>query len=111
MGSEAVASDEAELDVIQALDTEPYLTEKVKQFQTGCIKNHFNQWASYTMDKEILGSVSGLSLESSDSKLPDYHKRMKMRFSSKEELFLTDDIKNLQNGSCITLSLVIFKNI
>ena len=35
----------------------------IKQFQVGCIKNHFKEWVSYTMDKEILGSVSGLSLE------------------------------------------------
>ena len=40
------------------------------------------------MDKEILGSVSGLSLEFSNNKLPHYHKgRMEMRFSSKEEFF------------------------
>ena len=46
------------------------------------------------MDKEILGSVSGLSLEFSDKKLPNYHKGLEMRFSSKEELFLIDEIKN-----------------
>ena len=53
MESEAAASDETELDV------KPYLTEKVTQFQAGCIKNHFSEWASHTMDKEILGSVFG----------------------------------------------------
>ena len=52
------------------------------------------------MDKEILGSVSGLSLEFSDNKLPHHHKGMKMRFYSKEELFLADEIKNLlQKGA------------
>ena len=47
------------------------------------------------MDKKILGSVSGLSLEFSDNKLPHYHKGMDMRFSSKEELFLAHEIKSL----------------
>ena len=28
--------------------------EKVKQFQDGCIRNHFSEWASFTMHKEIL---------------------------------------------------------
>ena len=95
MESEAAASNKAELDVIHSLETKLYLTEKVKQFQAGCIKNHFREWTNYTMDKEILGSVSGLSLEFSDNKLPHYHKGMEMRFSSKEELFLADEIKNL----------------
>ena len=45
------------------------------------------------MDKEILRSVSGLSLYFSDNKLPHYHKGLEMRFSSKEEL--RDEIKNL----------------
>ena len=92
---EAAASNEAELDVILSLEIKPYLTEKVKQFQAGCIKNHFSEWVGYTMDKEILGSVSDLSLEFSDNKLPHYHKGMEMKFSSKEELFLADKIKNL----------------
>ena len=87
MESEATASDETELGVIHYLETKPYLTEKVKQFQAGCIKNHFREWASYTMDKKVLESVSGLSLEFSDHKLPHYHKGVEMRFSSKEELF------------------------
>ena len=95
MELETVTSDEAELDVIHSSEIKPYLTEKVKQFQAGCIKNHFSEWASYTMDKEILGSVSGLSLEFSDNKLPHYHKGMEMRFSSKGELFLACKIKNL----------------
>ena len=95
MESEAIASNEAELDVIHSFEIKPYLTEKVKQFQVACIKNHFSKWASYTMDKEILESVSGLFLELSDNKLPHYHKGMEMRFSSKEELFLACEIKNL----------------
>ena len=78
------------------LSTLRNLTEKVKQFQPSCIKNHFSEWA---MDKEILGSVSGLSLEFSYNKLPHYHKGMEIRFSSKEELFLAYKIKNsLQKG-------------
>ena len=48
------------------------------------------------MDKEILGPVSGLSLEFSDNKLPHYHIGMKMRFSAKEELFLACVIKNFK---------------
>ena len=44
---------------------------------------------------KILGSVSGLFLEFFDNKKPYYHKGMEMRFSSKEELFLADEIKNL----------------
>ena len=64
-----------------------YLTEKVKQFQAGCIKNHFTEWTSYTMGKTILGSVSGLSLGSSDNKLPHYHKRWKWSFPLKEIVF------------------------
>ena len=47
------------------------------------------------MDKEILGSVSGLSLEFSNNKQPHYHKGMEMRFSSKEELFSAYVIKNV----------------
>ena len=95
MESETTVLDKAELGVIHFLEIKLYLTEKVKQFQAGCIKNNFSEWASYTMDKKILGSVSGLSLEFPDSKLPHYHKGMEMRFSSKEELFLADEIENL----------------
>ena len=43
------------------------------------------------MDKEILRSVYGLS----DNKLPHYHQGMEIRFSSKEELFLGRENKNL----------------
>ena len=93
--SEAATSDEAELDVIHSSEIKPYLIKKVKQFQAGCIKNSFSEWASYTMDKEILGSVPGLSLEFSHNKLPHYHKGMEMRVFSKEELFLADEIKKL----------------
>ena len=93
--SEAGASNEAKLDVIHSLYIKPYQTGKVKQFQAGCIKNHFSKWASYTMDEEILGSVSDLSLEFCDNKLPHYHKWMKMRFSSKGELLLADETKSL----------------
>ena len=92
--SEAAASNEAELDVIiHSLESKPDLTEKLKQFQADCIQNCFSKWAGYIMDKEILGSVFSLSLELSDKKLPYYHKEMKMRFSSKEELLLTDKLK------------------
>ena len=101
MESEAAASNEAELDVIHSLEIKPNPTEKVKQFQDGCIKNHFSEWASYTMDKKILGSVSGLSLKFSDNKLLHYYKGMEMRFSSKEELFLADEIKNLLQKAVI----------
>ena len=95
MESEAAALDEAELDAIHSLEIKSYLTEKVKQFQASCIKNPFREWASYTMDKENLGSVAGLSLEFSDNQLLHYHSRMEMRFSFKEELFLEDETKNL----------------
>ena len=94
MESEAAAANEAELDVIiHSLESKPDLTEKLKQFQADCIQNCFSKWAGYIMDKEILGSVFSLSLELSDKKLPYYHKEMKMRFSSKEELLLTDKLK------------------
>ena len=43
MESEVAASNEAELDVVHSLEIKPYLTEKVKQFQAGCIKNHFSE--------------------------------------------------------------------
>ena len=92
MESEAAASYEGKLDVINSLETKSYLTDKIKQFQAGCIKNHFSKSASYPMDIVILGSVSGLSLEFPDNKLPHYQKEMKMRFSSKKELFLAYEI-------------------
>ena len=41
--SEAAASNEVELDVIHSFEIKPYLTEKIKQFQAGCIKNHFSE--------------------------------------------------------------------
>ena len=53
------------------------------------------------MDKDILRSFSGLSLEFCDNKLPHYHKGMKMKFSSKEELFLADETKNLLQKSVL----------
>ena len=46
------------------------------------------------MDKEILGSVPGFSLEFSDNK-PNNHKGMKMRFSFKEEFSLASEIISL----------------
>ena len=96
MELEAATLDEVELDAIHSLAIKPYLIEKVQQFQAGCwIKNHFSDWASYTMGKEILRSVSGLSLECSDNKLPHYHKGMEMRFTFIVELFLADEIRNL----------------
>ena len=81
-----------------------YLTEKVKQLQAARIKYHFSEWVSYTMDKEILGSVCGLSLKFSDKKLSHYHKGMEMRFFSKEKLFLADEIKNLLQKGAIKQS-------
>ena len=95
MESEAANSDEAKLDIIHSLQLKPYLTEKLKQFQAGCIKHHFSEWTSYTMNKEILESLSGLSLGFSDNKLLHYHKRLEMRFYSKEELFLAGKINNM----------------
>ena len=94
MESEAVASNKTKLDVIHSLEIKRCLIENVKQFQVGCIKNHFSEGASYAIDNEILRSVSGLSLEFSDIRLLHYHKGMKVRFSSKE-FFLADEIKNL----------------
>ena len=70
MESEAATLDEAKLDVTHSSQLKPYLTEKVKQFQAGCIKSQFSEWTSHTMDKEILKSVSSLSLEFSDNKYP-----------------------------------------
>ena len=87
MESEAATSDEAKLDVIHSSQLKSYLAEMVKQFRAGCIKNHFSEWTSYTMDKEILGSVSGLSLEFSDNKLPHYHKGLEIRFLLKKNCF------------------------
>ena len=80
-----------ELDFIHFFEIKLYLTVKVKQFQAGCIENHFSEWASYTMDKYILRSFSGLSLEFSDNKQRHYHKRIELRFSSKNELFLANE--------------------
>ena len=99
--SETATPDKAELDLIHFLEIKPYLTEKVKKFQAGCIKNHFSAWASNTMDKEILGSTSSSSSEISDKKLPHYTNGIEMRFSSKEEFFLADEIKNLQQKGVI----------
>ena len=76
-----------ELDVIRSFEIKPYLKQKVKQFQTACIKNYFSERASYIMDREILEPVSGLYLKFSNNKLPHYHKEMQMRFPSKEEFF------------------------
>ena len=45
------------------------------------------------MGKEIFASEFGLSVEFSNSKLPHNHKGLEMRFCSKEELFLADEIK------------------
>ena len=47
------------------------------------------------MDKEISGSISDLSLQLSEKKLPHYNKPMKIRFPFKEYLFLVDEIKLL----------------
>ena len=45
MESETAILNEADLDVIHPLKIclKSYLTEKGKQFQTGFIKNHFNE--------------------------------------------------------------------
>ena len=56
------------------------------------------------MEKEILESVCGLSLNLSDNKLLQYHKGMEMRFSSKEKLFLACEIKNLLQKGVIKVS-------
>ena len=91
MKSKVRSSNGVELDVIHFFEIKLYLTEKVIQFQAGCIENHFSEWASYTMDKYILISFSGLSLEFSDKKQRHYHKLIQLRFSSKEELFLVQE--------------------
>ena len=80
-----------ELDIIYPLEFKFYLTEQVKWFQASCIKNHFSKWPRYTVDKEILGSVSDWPLEFSVNKLPYYHKEKEMRFSSEEKLFLANE--------------------
>ena len=43
MESEAATSDEAKLDATHSSQLKPYITEKVKQFQAGCIKSRFSE--------------------------------------------------------------------
>lgn len=93
--SEATVSNEVELDFTQTLECKPHPTEKVKQFQAACIQNHISKRVRYVIDKEILGSGSGLYLEFQDKNLPHYHKGMEMRYLSKEELFVANEIKSV----------------
>ena len=93
--SELSISSENELDVIHSLEFQLYLTETIKRFQAGCIKSHFIKLAKYNMDQEILGLVSDLSFKFFKSKILHYHKGMEIKISSKEELLLPDEIKNL----------------
>ena len=92
---EAAVSNEVELDFTQTLECKPHLTEKVKQFQAACIQNHISKWVRYIIDKDILGSVSGLYLEFQDKNLPHYHKEMEIRYFCKEELFAINEIKSV----------------
>lgn len=73
------------------------------------------------MDKEISGSISDLSLQLSEKKLPHYNKPMKIRFPFKEYLFLVDEIKLLlqkgvinepqhQKGEFISLNFLVSKS-
>lgn len=73
------------------------------------------------MDKEISGSISDLSLQLSEKKLPHYNKPMKIRFPFKEYLFLVDEIKLLlqkgvinepqhQKGEFISLNFLVPKS-
>ena len=56
------------------------------------------------MGKRILGSVSSISLELFDNKLPYSHKGVGMMFSSKEKLFLAYETKHLlQKGVIMEL--------
>ena len=73
------------------------------------------------MDKEISGSISDLSLQLSEKKLPHYNKPMEIRFPFKEDLFLVDKIKLLlqkgvinepqhQKGEYISLNFLVPKS-
>ena len=73
------------------------------------------------MDKEISGSISDLSLQLSEKKLPHYNKPMKISSPFKEYLFLVDEIKLLlqkgvinepqhQKGEFISLDFLVPKS-
>ena len=62
--------------------------------KAGCIANQLSEWEKITSDPEILCTISGLPLDFSEE--IDYNSSViSSKFSLKEEMFLSVEIKNL----------------
>ena len=62
--------------------------------KTGCIANQLSEWEKITSDSEILSTVFGLPLDFIEE--IDYKSSViSSKFSPKEEMFLSVEIKNL----------------
>ena len=62
--------------------------------KAGCIANQLSEWEKITSDPEILSTVSGLPLDFSEE-INYKSSAIPSKFSSKEEMFLSVEIKNL----------------
>ena len=61
--------------------------------KAGCIANQLSEWEKITSDPEILSTFSGLPLDLSEE--IDYKSSViPSKFSPKEEMFLSIEIKN-----------------
>ena len=49
--------------VVSVDKSKNHLTNKVKTFQAGCLKQHKASWEVFTSDSEVLSTASGLPVE------------------------------------------------
>ena len=66
----------------------------------GCVANQLSEWEIIISDPKILSTVSGLPLDFSEE--TDYKSSViSSKFSFKEEMFLSVEIKNLRRKRVI----------
>ena len=90
-------STETELTNVKELKSK--LTKKGKQFTSVSIGRHIASWQALTNDKDILSTVSDMSVEFGDEKFSLEGSTFEIKFSPKEEKFLNEEIEKLYKSS------------
>ena len=69
-----------------------HLTNKVKTFQAGCLKQHKASWEALTSDSEVLSTASGLPVE---FKTTPHLAQRPNRFTKAEQQIIHQEIEKL----------------
>ena len=69
------------------------LIVKVKKFEGGCIKSHYDKWAELTSDHEILNTVAGMHIDTFDD-IPQSN-YVQYPLGAEEHNFIATEIERL----------------